>query len=256
MWVVRDVSAQPEPSWHEWVERWERQQERYLPERETRFTLMLDYAEAQLGAVGQVLDLCCGNGALTRRVLERFPAANVTAVDWDPVHLEVARRTLPASVEIVEADVASSGWSRQVADGVQLVVTSTALHWLESDALVRLYGELAALIVPGGLFLNADHLPPSEPTIRRLGEDLTSSWQEANFSGGAETHGDFHEAAAADPILGVAAELRADRFFAHEAGDGRTLDVDFHRARLFEAGFQEVAEVWRHRDDAVLLAVR
>ena len=38
MRVVPYVSAVPEASWHEWVERWERQQERYLPEREARFT--------------------------------------------------------------------------------------------------------------------------------------------------------------------------------------------------------------------------
>jgi hypothetical protein len=40
------------------------------------------------------------------------------------------------------------------------------------------------------------------------------------------------------------------------AGDGRTLDVEFHRRALVEAGFPEAAEVWRHREDAVLLAIR
>jgi hypothetical protein len=40
------------------------------------------------------------------------------------------------------------------------------------------------------------------------------------------------------------------------SGDGRTLGVEFHRRALVEAGFREVAEVWRHREDAVLLAIR
>lgn len=250
------MSAAAERRWLEWVERWERQQERYLPERETRFRLMLDYAQAQLDDVGHALDLCCGNGALSRRVLERFPAARVTAVDWDPVHLEIARRTLAEQVEIVEADVAQPGWSRELPNDFDLVVTSTALHWLDQDALVQLYGEAAALIVPGGMFMNADHLPQTEPTVRRLSEELTTTWQDANFAGGAETHSGFHEAAAADAVLGAAAALRAERFTPHEARDEQALDVEFHRGALLAAGFGEVAEIWRHRDDAVLLAIR
>ena len=62
-------------SWAGWVDRWERQQERYLVDRDGRFALMLDYAQALLPTEApRVLDLCCVNGALSRRVLSRgFP---------------------------------------------------------------------------------------------------------------------------------------------------------------------------------------
>jgi trans-aconitate methyltransferase len=243
--------------WAGWVDRWERQQERYLPERETRFALMLDYAEAQLGgAPDRVLDLCCGNGALTRRVLDRFPETHVTAVDWDPVHLEIARRTLPAKVEIVEADISRPGWAGAIEPGLDLVVSATAVHWFEQAQLNSVYAALAELLREGGLFLNADHLPPDEPRISELGEELTTAWQHSNFANGEETHADFHAAAAADPVLRAAAEVRAERFGEHGTGDSRTLDVQFHRTALRQAGFRETAEVWRFRDDAVLLALR
>ena len=245
-------------TWDTWVERWERQQERYLVDREGRFALMLDFAEAQLETDQlRVLDLCCGNGALTRRVLARFPEARVTAVDWDPVHLEIARHTLPERVEIVEADVTEPGWDETIAPGsLDLVVSATALHWIKDEPLVALYDRLAALMGAGGIFLNADHFPQAEPTIRRLSEEQTWAWQEANFQGGEETHSGFHEAAEADPVLRGVAELRARRFSEHGSGDHRPRDVEFHRAALREAGFSEVAEVWRHRDDAVLVAIR
>jgi trans-aconitate methyltransferase len=245
-------------SWDAWVERWERQQERYLVDREGRFALMLDYAEAQLDTVKpRVLDLCCGNGALTRRVLERFPDARVTAVDWDPVHLEIARKTLPERVEIVEADVTGPRWGDTLAPGsLDLVVSATALHWIDDEPLMGLYERLAALVAEGGLFLNSDHFPQAEPAIRRLSESQTEAWQEANFRGGEETHSGFHEAAATAPELSEAAELRARRFAEHVSGDHRPRSVDFDRSALREAGFGEVAEVWRHRDDAVLLALR
>jgi trans-aconitate methyltransferase len=245
-------------NWADWVDRWERQQERYLVDREGRFGLMLDYAEALLPTEApRVLDLCCGNGALTRRVLARFPGARVTAVDWDPVHLEIARQVLPDEVEIVEADVTTRDWSDALgADSVDLVVSATALHWLERAALEDLYARLAILVAPGGLFVNADHLPPEEPTIALVGEELTEAWQDANFAHGEETHDGFHEAAGAAPELRAASELRARRFGPHDEGHSMTQNVGFHRAALRQAGFDEVTEVWRHRNDAVLLAYR
>jgi trans-aconitate methyltransferase len=243
-------------TWADWVDRWERQQERYLVDREGRFELMLDYAQALIAhGAPRVLDLCCGNGALTRRVLGRFPAAVVTAVDWDPVHLEIARRTLPPEVEILEADVTAVGWTDGVEPGsLDLVVSATALHWLEREDLGRLYERLAALMAPGGLFLNADHFPLAEPELARVGEELTEAWQETNFAQGEETHAGFHEAAAADPDLRAAAEVRVARFASHGKGDSRTQDAAFHQASLREAGFDEVGEVWRHRNDAILVA--
>jgi trans-aconitate methyltransferase len=245
-------------SWGGWIDRWERQQERYLVDREERFRLILDYAEALLGTDGpRVLDLASGNGALTRRVLERFPSARVTAVDWDPVHLEIARQTLPSEVEIVEADVTTAEWSDRIdAGSLDLVVSATALHWLEPGDLERLYVRVGGLVRPGGVFANADHMPPAEPTIARVGEQLTDAWQDRNFAAGEETHDAFHEAAAAAPELAEAAAVRATRFAPHDDGDHLTQNVEFHRDALRRAGFDEVAEVWRHRNDAVLLAKR
>jgi trans-aconitate methyltransferase len=242
--------------WDRWVDRWERQQERYLVHREERFALMLDYAEAQLvDGPRNTLDLCCGNGTLSRRLAERFPGTPVTAVDWDPVHLEIARATLPADVEIIEADVTDHEWSGDIRNGAfDLIISATALHWLEDDSLVLLYHELARLASPSGLFLNADHFPVAEPQIRVLGHRLTEEWQEANFASGEETHADFHRAAMDDPVLRAAAEERVRRFETHESDSLRT--VEFHRQALQRAGFAEAAEVWRHREDAVLLAVR
>lgn len=245
-------------TWTDWVERWERQQERYLVDREGRFGLMVDYAQALLATdAPRVLDLCCGNGALSRRVLARFPSAAVTAIDWDPVHLEIARRTLPEKVEIVDADVTASGWIDGIEPGsLDLVVSATALHWLEQDDLSRLYEHLARLIADGGLFLNADHFPPPEVVLARVGDELTEAWQAANFSRGEETHAGFHEAAAAHPELRAAAEVRAARFPYHGDGDSRMQDSAFHRSALRQAGFDEVAEIWRYRNDAILVAIK
>ena len=70
-----------------WIARWDAQQAGYLPDREERFTAMLDVLEVVLPPNFVAVDLCCGPGSLSRRLLSRFPQARVLAVDLDPVLL-------------------------------------------------------------------------------------------------------------------------------------------------------------------------
>ena len=118
-----DTSAQ-------WVERWDGQQERFLPDRETRFRLMGDYLEQVRGSQSlRLLDLCCGNGSISKRILDRIPSAIILAVDFDPAHLEVGRQTLGNRVEWRDADLRQPDWAQDLPDrSFDGVLTATALH--------------------------------------------------------------------------------------------------------------------------------
>ena len=64
-------------------------------------------------------------------------------------------------------------------------MSSTALHWLPAEALSRLYRDLAQLLPPGGVFLNADHLPygPTTPTLAQVSEHtLDELWSDESFA--------------------------------------------------------------------------
>ena len=58
-----------------------------MPEREERFAVIADVVEVVAGGRPRVLDLGCGPGSLSVRILDRLPAASVVAVDADPVLL-------------------------------------------------------------------------------------------------------------------------------------------------------------------------
>ncbi|MEV4259564.1 methyltransferase domain-containing protein, partial [Spirillospora sp. NPDC049652] len=74
-----------------WITRWDRQQEGYLPDREERFTALIDAVEAAGRPDPLVLDLGCGPGSLSARLLDRLPDATVVAVDTDPLLLALGR---------------------------------------------------------------------------------------------------------------------------------------------------------------------
>ncbi|TBO54451.1 methyltransferase domain-containing protein, partial [Streptomyces kasugaensis] len=76
--------------WQSWQHSWDRQQEWYLPDREERFGVMLDMVEALVGTEPRVLDLACGTGTISDRLLKRFPKAESVGVDLDPALLAIA----------------------------------------------------------------------------------------------------------------------------------------------------------------------
>jgi SAM-dependent methyltransferase len=80
--------------WHAWLRRWDAQQAGYLPDREFRFTAMLDVLDILLPPELVALDLACGPGAISQRLLARFPRARSVAVDLDPVLLALGQGAL------------------------------------------------------------------------------------------------------------------------------------------------------------------
>ncbi len=75
-----------------WVDRWDAQQQVNLPDREERFTVLIDAVQECAGRPDPlVLDLGCGPGSLAVRLLDRIPAATVVAVDVDQLLLALGR---------------------------------------------------------------------------------------------------------------------------------------------------------------------
>jgi SAM-dependent methyltransferase len=135
----------------EWQRSWDGLQEQCVPDRELRIGALLDVLDAIAGQTPRVLDLACGTGTITRRLLERLPAAGSIGVDIDPVLLRISSVTFAGDdrVRIVHADLRDSAWVAQVPEQVDAVLTATALHWLAEDVVRRVYDDLARLISPG-----------------------------------------------------------------------------------------------------------
>src|SRR5215475_9871320 len=75
-----------------WIDRWDAQQQAYLPDREDRFAVLIDAVQECAGRADPlVLDLGCGPGSLSVRLLDRIPAATVVAIDADPLLLALGR---------------------------------------------------------------------------------------------------------------------------------------------------------------------
>jgi SAM-dependent methyltransferase len=246
-----------------WVERWDAQQQAYLPDREDRFTAMIDAVEEAAGRPDPlILDLGSGPGSLAVRLLERMPSATVVALDADPLLLALggsAWRELPG-LRFADADLRTAGWSAGLGldRRPDAAVSTTALHWLPQPALAALYAELAGVLRPGGLVLNGDHLREDDdaPTLASLGRALIEREARRRFPGGhAETWPEWWAAASRDPDLAsLYAERQARRVESeHHGSPAARLSV--HIDALRAAGFAEIGTLWQHGENRLLCGV-
>jgi SAM-dependent methyltransferase len=254
-----------------WIDRWDRQQEVYLADREERFTALIDAVEAVAGRPDPlVIDLGCGPGSLAVRLLDRLPAATVVAVDADPVTLALGRAAYAGrpGLRFADVDLRAPGWESglglEPGQPADAVISTTALHWLTGPELRALYGALGALLRRGGLFLDGDHLrldQVSAPVLAGIERALEEREALRRFpdghAGRADDWAQWWRAATADPALTDAAAERARRGFGaseHDQADGVRLDT--HVSALLAAGFAEVGTIWQRGGNRLLCAVR
>ncbi|MFK0256733.1 class I SAM-dependent methyltransferase [Streptomyces sp. NPDC090445] len=244
--------------WQAWQDSWDRQQEAYMPDREERFRVMLDMLEALVGPTPRVLDLACGTGSITDRVLKRFPGATGTGVDLDPALLTIARGHFAGDgrVSFVAADLKDPGWTAALPHGTyDAVLTATALHWLHGPQLDALYRQLAPLVREGGVFMNADHMPDaSTPRINEADRAVRHAATDRARAAGALDWAEWWATAAADPLLAEPTRRRYEIYGEH--ADGDTPDVAWHARTLREAGFAEARAVWCSPSDSLVLGLK
>jgi SAM-dependent methyltransferase len=251
----------------DWIERWDRQQEESLPDREDRFTALIDAVEEGTGRADPlVLDIGCGPGSLAVRLLARLPRATVIGVDADPVSLALGRAAHSGvpGLRFADLDLRVPGWSSRLGldqkrPAPDAAVSTTALHWLPEPDLRALYAELASILRPGGLLLDGDHFAldaKKSPTLARLDLALRRREDQRRFPGGhPESWSAWWEAAAADAALaGHVAERQRRRV---EAGhhDSESTQLAIHVAALKAAGFAEIGTLWQRGDNRLLCGV-
>jgi SAM-dependent methyltransferase len=247
-----------------WIARWEIQQQGYLPDREDRFTALIDAVQEAAGRPDPlVLDLGCGPGSLSVRLLDRIPAARVVAIDTDPVLLALGRAAYGQrdGLRFADVDLRSNGWTAALGldRPADAAVSTTALHWLQPDALHLMYARLATVLRPGGLLLDGDHFQDDAaavPTLARLGQVLIEREEQRRFPGGLpETWSGWWEAIKEDPALAAPLAERDQRRLTGDHHGSESVLLATHVDGLRAAGFAEIGTIWQRGENRILVGV-
>lgn len=238
-----------------WLERWDRQQEYYMPDREERFSVLIDVVEEVVARPDPlVVDLGMGPGSLAHRLLDRMPAGRVVGVDADPLLLGLGALARPDErIRSILADLREPDWSDALGldRAPDAYVSSTALHWMNREPLRRLLLRCAQTIATGGVFVDADHLYEGEGGSRldEVARALTLRRAGRRGSRDGEDWQQWWDAVAAAPEL-VGLVRERDGGFEHVVDDRPS--VHDYLTFLRQGGFREAGILWQMGDDRVI----
>jgi len=112
--------------------------------------------------VRRFVDLGAGDGGFAELLLDLYPKASGVLVDFSEPMLAAAKQRLVGRAgrwQLVEADLAQPEWRARIPAGpYDAVVSRLAIHHLPDERKRALYRECAELLVPGGLFMNWEHV--------------------------------------------------------------------------------------------------
>lgn len=115
---------------------------------------------------GRILDLGCGTGQLTKRMIDTFPGAGVVGADLSPGMLTKAADRLSAErtggAVLVRSDAQRLPFA---ANSFDVITCTESFHWYADQAATM--ESLRDLLVPGGRLLLA-----SVATVTGIGEDV------------------------------------------------------------------------------------
>jgi tRNA (cmo5U34)-methyltransferase len=164
----------------------------------------------------RVLDLGSGDGRLLDLVLRARPEASGIAIDFSPLMLErvKARFGSATQVEVIDHNLDRP---LPLLGTFDVVVSSFAIHHLEHERKRGLYQEIWAVLEPGGVFCNLEHVA----------------------SASSHAHERFLDA------MGITA--------AEEDPSNKLLDVQTQLEWLRQIGFLDVDCYWKWRELALLV---
>jgi tRNA (cmo5U34)-methyltransferase len=169
--------------------------------------------------VSRILDLGAGDGRLLGLARQEHPDTEAVAVDFSPTMLEAARQRFAgqSSVSVVghNLDEPLPGLGK-----FDAVISSFAIHHLVHERKRALYAEIYALLNPGGIFCNLEHVASPTPRL----------------------HKEFLER------IGFTVET--------EDPSNKLLDVETQLGWLRRIGFLDVDCHWKWRELALLAGMR
>ncbi|WP_246140327.1 class I SAM-dependent methyltransferase [Euhalothece natronophila] len=211
---------------------------------------LLPYYDEMLSAIAlcvpsnskHILELGCGTGELTLKVLQQCPKAEIITVDYSPRMIDFVQEKMEKAgedqrVETIQFDFGA--WANNEAgsnfgNNFDAIVSSLAIHHLSDDMKAKLFQKVASSLKPNGYFWNCDPLLPEFPELSDVYQQSRQRW--------AQKQGIDLDA--------VRSKVGKSDTQGYSSQD-QLATLDSQLKMLEKAGFSKTAVIWKYYNIAV-----
>lgn len=184
----------------------------------------------------RLLELGCGTGELSLKLLKRCPDAHLVAMDYSPRMIKIAQSKLIEAqlnnrVTLIQADFgawANEEINEQIKTDFDGCFSSLAIHHLDNQMKQNLFNCIRNNLSNGGCFWNADPIIQESEQLQESYLKLREKWTQTQ----GKTIADVRSLIGNSQPQGY-------------SGQDRLATLDTHLSMLKLAGFKSVAVPWR-----------
>ncbi len=214
-----------------------------IPGREETLSIVARLATLFISEKPRIIDVGCGWGDVTKKILKLCPRASVCMVDYSEEMFILAREMFGDDdrIKMINHDMNTGLPDVLKLETFDAVVSCHALHHVEHENKVKLYTQIKQVLTENGLFINGDRFKGESPAINNWEFDNWIEWmidEIRNTLGNEKTFADVKEA-----------QIDWDE----KLGDKPGTLWDTQRD-LKQAGFRYTDCVWKSHNMAIIVA--
>jgi tRNA (cmo5U34)-methyltransferase len=208
-----------------------------------KYDEMLDVLASCISSANhRILELGCGTGELSLKVLKRYPSAEIVAVDYSPRMLDFARAKIESAgyaarwtgIEMDFGEWANNPNFSGLGDRFNACISSLAIHHLEDEMKLKLFQRIRKSLNPDGCFWNADPMLAESLEMRDIYQVAREEW--------AANQG--------ETLAQIRANVGTSVAYGYSNPD-RLATLSAQLEMLIEAEFETVAVPWKYYGMAV-----
>ncbi len=196
----------------------------------------------------RILELGCGTGELSKKILKRCPNAQIIALDYSPRMIEFARKKMAeagyqqwSGIEADFGEWANNPEKLEIGTEFDACVSSLAIHHLSNEMKAKLFQRIGKSLKSGGCFWNADPVLSESPLLAEIYKAVGEEWAEKK---GTSMQSVRSRLASNSDSVDYAAS------YGYSSQD-QLATLDTQLQMLVKAGFNTVAVPWKYYGSAV-----
>ncbi|AFY58110.1 methylase involved in ubiquinone/menaquinone biosynthesis [Rivularia sp. PCC 7116] len=196
----------------------------------------------------RILELGCGTGELSKKILNRCRDAQIIALDYSPRMIEFAQKKMVeagyqqwSGLEADFGEWANNPEKFDIGTEFDACVSSLAIHHLSDEMKAKLFQRIAKSLRKGGSFWNADPVLSESPILEEIYKTAGKEWTEKQ---GSTIEKVRSRLASNSDAVDYAAS------YGYSSQD-QLATLDTQLQMLAKAGFKSVAVPWKYYKLAV-----